>query len=145
MKILALDLATKTGWARNDEPWVWGTWDLSVNHRESPGMRYLRLNQALKALGQGIDLVVYEQPHHRGAAATRVTLGLAAHVESWCAEHGIEHTAVHSSELKRHATGKGNAKKAAMVEAARHLVAGEVEDDNQADAICLLDYAIRAF
>lgn len=52
------------------------------------------------------------------------------------------------SEVVRFATGKGNADKAAVVEAVRerffsgdHESADQVTDDNEADAIALLEYA----
>jgi len=64
-----------------------------------------------------------------------------ATVQAWCAEHGIEHAAVHSATIKKHATGKGNAGKQEMV-AAMQALGFRPEDDNEADALALLDWAI---
>ncbi|BBO72772.1 hypothetical protein DSCW_01890 [Desulfosarcina widdelii] len=143
MKILALDLATKTGWATSAGH-TSGVQTFDVKRGESPGMRFLRcrawLNDMLQLLG-GIDIIVYEQAHHRGGAATACCVGLVSTVQAFAAEHGIELMAVHTGELKRWATGKGNANKPAMIEAAR--ARGWVPfDDNEADAELLLEYAM---
>lgn len=145
MKILALDLATKTGWATNDGR-TSGVQTFDVKRGESPGMRFLRclawLADMLKLLGS-IDLICFEQAHHRGGAATAVCVGLVSAMLTFAAEHGIETMAVHSGELKRWATGKGNAGKPAMIRAAQDR-GWSPEDDNQADAALLLEYAMES-
>jgi Holliday junction resolvasome RuvABC endonuclease subunit len=145
MKILALDLGTTMGWATD----IHGSFDTGVNvfdvkRGESPGMRYLRFNGWLAQFapdGWRPDLIVYEQTHNRGGAATEVAAGFATRVQEFCARQRIEHAAVHSATLKKFATGKGNADKPAMVAAvARRWKA--VIDDNEADAIALFHYAL---
>ena len=93
----------------------------------------------LSLLGN-IDVIVYEQAHHRGGAATACCVGLVSTVQAFAAEHGIELMAVHTGELKRWATGKGNVGKPAMIDAARARGWSPANDD-EADAALLLEYA----
>lgn len=140
--MLALDLATSTGWAIDGAS---GTWDLAPGRGESPGMRFVRLRAKLNWVLTAypfLRLVVIEQAHHRGGAATAICAGLAAIVQEWCAVHELNHAAVHTATLKKHATGRGNAKKHEMIAAARERGWNPV-DDNEADALWLLDYAQR--
>jgi Holliday junction resolvasome RuvABC endonuclease subunit len=143
--ILALDLGTRTGWALWDGSRTEsGVQVFDLKRGESPGMRFVRFNGWLSSWapnGHRPALVAYEQTHHRGGAATEIAAGFATRIQEFCARHGIEHTAVHSATLKKWTTGKGNADKRAMVAAvARRWKA--VEDDNEADAIALLHYAL---
>lgn len=144
MKILSLDLATKTGWATNI-PRQSGVQTFDVKRGESPGMRFLRcrawLGEMLKLLG-GIDLICFEQAHHRGGAATACCVGLISQVQAFTAEHDIELMAVHTGELKRWATGKGNANKEEMIKAAQQR-GWSPQDDNEADAALLLEHALE--
>lgn len=140
--ILALDLATRTGWAVGSES---GVIDLHPGRGDSPGIRFLKLRSFLETTRKAypsLELVVYERAHHRGGAATEVCVGLATHVQSWCAEHGIEHMAVPTRTLKMYATGKGNASKEDMLAAASARWPGRLfVDDNHVDAAWLLSYA----
>jgi hypothetical protein len=146
MNILALDLATKTGWATNINR-TSGIQTFDVRRGESPGMRFLRcrgwLSEMQNLLGV-IDVIVYEQAHHRGGAATACCVGLVSTVQTFAAEQNIELMAVHTGELKRWATGKGNANKQAMVQAARTR-GWDPSDDNEADAQLLLEYSMPLF
>lgn len=139
MKLLAIDPGTRCGWAirTGDGVAASGVWDLAPPRGSSPGVRYLylraRLAEVLVAYPD-IRLVVYEQAHQRGGAATEYAVGVATHVQSWCAERGLEHAMVHSATVKRTATGRGNAKKPDMVAAAGrrwpgHTFAGDDEAD----------------
>jgi Holliday junction resolvasome RuvABC endonuclease subunit len=106
-------------------------------------MRYLHLRaqlQRVRAAYPDLAAVFYEQAHHRGGAATEYAVGCVATVQAWCAEHGIEHAAVHSATIKKHATGKGNAPKDAVIAAMRRRGFAPT-DDNEADALALLDWA----
>lgn len=144
--VLALDTATLTGWAmRLGQTIHSGT--QSFQHdakRESQGMRFLRFSKWLRSMIQDhkVKLVCYEQPHQRGGAATTVAVGLTTHLMSVCEEYGVQYAAVHTATLKLHATGKGNAGKGQMEEAAK--AAGwwhSGMDDNEVDARWLLHYA----
>ena len=143
MKILALDLASTTGWAITpDES---GIWNIAPRRGDSPGMRYVNLRSRLNlvlAAHPDLGLVVFEHAHHRGGAATQYALGCMATVETWCADNRIQHTGVHSATLKKHAVGKGNAdKKLVVAEAQRRWPWVELRSDDHADALWLLDYA----
>lgn len=143
VRVLALDPGSSCGFAVGFDAYgaTSGVWDLAPRRGESPGVRYLRLRARLnevRAAFPDLGLVVYEQSHHRGGAATEYAAGVATHVQSWCAERGIEHAAVHSATVKRHATGRGNAKKPEVLEAARTRFGARVRCDNEADALFLL-------
>lgn len=143
MRVLALDLASTTGWAITpDES---GIWSIAPRRGDSPGMRYINLRSRLelvRAAHPDLDLVVYEAAHHRGGAATEYALGNAATVQAWCAENRIHHTSVHTGTLKKFATGKGNSEKPAMIaEARRRWPWVEILSDDHADALLLLAYA----
>jgi len=144
MNILALDLATKTGWAlETDENRGSGVQEFILKRGESPGMRFLRFRAWLAEIKKNagkIDLVVFEQAHHRGGAATQLCVGLCTDALAFAAEIGAETMPVHSGTLKKWATGKGNAGKKAMIEAAKGLGYHPI-DDNHADAALLLEYA----
>lgn len=146
MTTLGLDLASRTGWAIGTPSGIlaFGHWEIAPRRGESPGMRYIRLMSYLREIRTAYPLlgfVAYEQAHARGGAATEYAAGCVATVQAFCAEHRIEHAAVHSSTLKKHATGSGRAEKGVMLQQARALVTGTVENDDQADAIHLAEYA----
>lgn len=146
MRILTLDLATKTGWATN-YPEASGVDTFDVRRGESPGTRYLRFTGWLREKIDLIrpELVVYEKAHHRGGAATEVAVGFATHLQSVCAAAGIEHAAIHTSTIKKYATGKGNAGKAEMMAAYQKRWGRAPIDDNECDARWLLEYAINRY
>ena len=143
MRILALDLATSTGWAHSDGPS--GVQSFKPGRGDSPGMRYLALRGWLSRVHEEcpFDLIAYEQPHHRGGHATEVLVGMVTTVQAWAAEHEVEVTARHTSSLKKHALGskKGRRKwsKLAMKLAAERKWGIDVIDDDHADALWLLD------
>lgn len=147
IRILALDMATRTGWATNLPVPCSGVQDFSLKRGESPGMRFLRFHRWLEHIYELTDpqVVAFEQAHHRGGAATSVALGLQAHLLSWCAEHDIEHVPCHTATLKKFATGKGNANKEAIKKAYVRKWGKEPIDDNEADAKWLLEWAINEF
>jgi len=147
MKILALDLGTHTGWALLEAGHVEsGVQVFDVKRGESPGMRYLRFNRWLEEMAGGDprpDAIIFEQAHHRGGAATEVAAGFSTRILEFCARHGIEHASVHTATLKKFATGKGNADKEAMLEAARQRFKPDLASDDEADALWILEFARR--
>lgn len=145
---LALDLGTTTGWAvlTGRCRIVHGTAEFRPSRFEGGGMRYLRfgkwLDQTLDIAG-GIDAVYYEAVRrHLGTDASHVYGGLLATLTAWCEEHSIPYQGVAVGTIKRFATGKGNADKAAMIGAMRER-GFEPADDNEADAIAILFWAIE--
>ncbi len=147
--ILALDLGTVTGWALRDPNGTAnsGTVSFRPNRFEGGGMRYLRFKHwltELKSTTGGIDAVYLEEVRrHAGTSAAHIYGGFLAHVTAWCEHHGIPYQGVPVGTIKRYVTGKGNASKAAVIEAVRARGFAPV-DDNEADAIALLLWAIKS-
>jgi len=146
MNLLTLDLATKTGWAAKEAgaPVVSGVQVFDVRRGESPGMRFLKCRSWLKDISAMVrpNVIVYEQAHHRGGAATACGVGLVTVVLEFTAQHEIETMPVHSATLKKWATGSGRANKGDMIK--NCISRGyQPQDDNEADAILLLLYAIE--
>lgn len=151
--ILALDLGTTTGWALRlaDGSVHHGFVSFKPQRFEGGGMRYLRFRRWLSDLlattasgsnASGIGAVYFEEVRrHLGVDAAHAYGGFLATLTSWCEHHRIAYQGVPVGTLKRHATGKGNAGKAEMVSAmkARGYV---VADDNEADALAVLDWAL---
>jgi hypothetical protein len=131
MNILAVDLATRTGWSTNICDRRSGVIEFPIKRGESPGMRFLRcrawLTEMWRLLDQPIELIAYEQAHHRGGAATACCVGLITEVQAFAAEHDIELMSVHTATF--------------MIKAAKER-GWNPEDDNEADACLLLEYAL---
>jgi Holliday junction resolvasome RuvABC endonuclease subunit len=146
--ILALDLGSTTGWAvRNSRCRILhGTAEFRPTRFEGGGMRYLRfgkwLDQTLDVTG-GIDAVYYEAVRrHIGTDASHAYGGFLATLSAWCEQHEIPYQGVAVGTIKRFATGKGNADKQAMIAAVRER-GFEPADDNEADAIAILLWALQ--
>ena len=146
MSRLALDLGTQMGWAAKsgDAIITSGTVEFRNDRWQGGGMRFLRFKQWLtemKRVTGGIDIIVYEQVRrHAGTDASHAYGGWLAILSAWCEHHEVPYEGVPVGTIKRYATGKGSANKAAMIEAIRargYLPA----DDNEADAIALLLWA----
>ncbi len=152
-KILAIDQATRTGFAILDgnsgEVVESGVWDLADKKRsgESRGMRYIRFEKRLEEVQAKyqVKIVVHEQTLQRGGAATEIANGLKALVLKFAAKHEVEVTCVHTTELKKFATGRGNADKADMIEACVRKTLVIPTDDNEADAILIGLWAVDKF
>ena len=148
MRILAIDPGTRTGWAWLDTDGggpEHGTVAFALERGESAGMRFLKFRAWLHgAMAEGKpDLVIYERAHHRGGAATEVCVGMTTRIQEEAERMGAEYVAVHTASLKKHATGSGRAGKAEMISAARERWGVEPIDDNEADALCLLAFAVE--
>ena len=146
--ILALDLGTTTGWSvRHQEQILSGFVSFKPGRYEGGGMRYLRfknwLTEMLSSVGE-IQAVYFEEVRrHQGVDAAHVYGGLLATLTSWCEHHNIPYQGVPVATIKKHATGKGNAKKDEMIAAAKGRGHESVEDDNEADAIAILYWAVE--
>ena len=147
--VLAIDPGSSCGWAVHDGQHIVdsGVWALAPVRGDSPGVRYLKLRSRLEAIKDRfpkLELIAVEQAHHRGGAATEYAIGVLTHVQSWCAEVGVEHLVVHSARLKRVATGRGNADKAAMVAAAEQRWPGwSPATDDEADSRWIAEAAVQ--
>ena len=153
--VLALDLATSTGWALRDSSGqvTSGVQTFDLRRGESAGMRFLRFRAWLReimALAGGKGVIAFEQAHHRGGHATSLAVGLVTVVLEEAAAQGWETTSVHTATLKKHATGNGRASKEDMIRAAvKAFGLTKIEDgvgspcSDEADAICVLAWALE--
>ena len=109
-------------------------------------MRFLRFRRWLEDVDQDagpVEAVFFEEVRrHIGTDAAHIYGGLLAVLTAWCEEHLVAYQGVPVGTIKRFATGKGNADKAAVIEAmrARGFNPG---NDNEADALAILLWAIE--
>lgn len=145
MKILAFDCASKTGWAflENGKIVESGTHNLTKVRGESNGLLFLKYRKWYREMIIQFepDVVAYERAHFRGGAATEIGVGLQTRVQEEAEALGKIQLPIHTAAVKKFATGKGNAGKQDMVDAAELIIGREVGDDNEADAIHLARFA----
>jgi len=147
---LGIDPATACGWALLDRAGnriAGGTWSLKPRRGEGSGMRFLRCERLLREVlaHHPVYALAYERPgHQRSLAAQEVLQGIKATIERVCEELGVPYTYFPVAEVKKLATGKGNAPKPAMIAAARSRWAHPVtDDDNAADALWVCEMLRR--
>lgn len=141
---IGLDPATKCGWAVLNEDGhriASGVWKLGRRTHEGQGMLYVRFERLFGELLATYRpaLVAFEQQANRFAGAAHVGLGLISHIERICEETGVPYSGVAFAAVKKHATGRGNAKKADVIDAALGRWGLTVETDDEADALFIAD------
>ena len=145
--ILALDQGQRTGWAvrSRDGAIASGVQEFRPGRFEGGGMIWLRFRAWLQEIDEtsgGVGVVVFEEERrHLGTAAAHAYGGYLAHLTAWAEANSIPYQGVPVGTIKRHIAGKGNADKAAVIAAVRAL-GFTPADDNEADALALLDWAI---
>ena len=166
--ILALDLATVTGYAYRDNNGVIqsGYWDMTTKKGEWRDKRYWEIDDLIDVLMQnevadclnwenededfGDVTIWYEEPTPQGVNSAKVLYGLLGVVKKNCYEYGAginvdkKNRGVHPTTLKKWATGSGGADKDDMIDMANDLAGHQtpmITDHNEADAVCLLMYA----
>lgn len=138
--ILALDLASATGFAHSDGRS--GTHRFRFTAGERLGGQMMQVENWLGETFPAADLLCVEVPHFRGGPATMRLVGMFAVADLWAAKRGAKLIRVHTATLKKHATGSGRAKKPEVLRAAKERwPETEIVDDNHSDALWLLDYA----
>jgi len=146
--LLVLDLGTTTGWALRsaDRLITSGTVSFRPGRFDGGGMRYLRPQNWLAEMDRlagTIATIFYEEVRrHAGTDAAHVYGGLMATLTAWAEMRGVPYQGVPVGTIKKHATGKGNASKAMMIEAAQARCYSPA-DDNEADAIAILHWALE--
>lgn len=146
--ILALDLGQRTGWAVRTPNGVItsGVAEFKPGRFQSVGMTYLRFRGWLEEIRDttgGIGAIWFEEVvAHRGVAASHAYGAFLGHLTAWAEARHIPYAGVPVATIKRHVTGKGNADKAAVIAAVRAL-GFDPADDNEADALAILDWALR--
>ncbi len=154
MKILGIDPGSHCGWAYRDGRgkgrrvgvvWESGVWDLAARRHEGGGMRYLRCRKYLQDVLDLLkpEVVVYEEVRrHMGTDAAHVYGGIVAVISEECEARKIPYRGIPVGTIKKHATGKGNADKVKMGEAARYRWPDyDFADDNEVDARFIADTA----
>ena len=139
IKILAIDPASLLGWAIDRRKY--GVWDLRTRRDESMGMKLIRMEAKLQEVYnmEHFNVLVYERPagmHKNPIIHQSKLIGL---MEQWCEKNKVQYRSYSASEIKKFATGKGNAGKPAVIKAAQDKLGYIGEDDNEADALWLLE------
>ena len=140
MKILSLDVATHCGFCTETAS---GCWDLTPKRDESKGMKLIRFKSKLREVCEleNINIIVFERAAGFHKNALIVEAELHGVLKLFCEENKIEYRAYSPSEIKKFATGKGNANKQQMIEFAKSKYNYDGNDDNEADAIHLYNLA----
>lgn len=135
MNLLSLDIATTTGWKTKTTS---GTWLLKPNRGESESMRVVRFKSKVREMIdlENITIIAYERPAGMHKGSIMVASEMVGVLKDLCVEKGIDLCCHSASEIKKFATGKGNAGKPQMITAAIEL-GFHPKDDNEADAIHL--------
>ncbi len=144
--ILCLDLGIKTGWASRNAQGITasGTKLLQGTRFDGGGMRYHIFRNWIQATHNKcpINFIFYESVRaHKGTDAAHTYGGFMGQLTSWCEAHSVPYLGVPVGTIKKHATGKGNANKQAVIDAV--IAFGHSpKDDNEADALALLHYVL---
>ncbi|MBF0463409.1 MAG: hypothetical protein HQL87_18770 [Magnetococcales bacterium] len=145
--ILTLDLGSKTGWALHqaDGTITSGTVEFRPGRFEGGGMRFLRFTHWLdevRRFAEPIDGIWFEEVrNHCGTDASHCYGGFMGILTAWAEQHEIPYRGVPVGTIKKHATGKGNASKAEVIEAMRRK-GHRPADDNAADALAILHWVL---
>jgi len=145
--ILALDLGQNTGWAlrQSNSLIISGTHGFKPGRFEGGGMPLLRFAgwlHELHSTAGPLGIVFFEEVRaHKGTAAAHTYGAFLGQLSAWCEAHGVAYQGVPVGTIKKHATGKGNAGKEDIIAAMKGKGFLPV-DDNEADALALLDWAL---
>lgn len=142
--ILALDLGTTTGWALYATGrTISGSMCFKANRFEGGGMRFLRFRREFLDKFRSVREVWFEEVrNHTGTDAAHVYGGLLATLTAWCEENSIPYKGIGVKQIKKHIAGTGRASKEAVI-AAIKAKGFHPADDNEADALALLDMVRR--
>lgn len=145
--ILALDLGTNTGFALYDKKIKSGVKHFKASRFEDVNCRFEKfedfLHEVRKNCGVlGLSKIYFEAVRrHIGTDAAHCYGGFMAVLIVFCGRNKISYQGVPVGTIKKHITGKGNADKVAVIKAIQAL-GFNPKDDNEADALALLDYAL---
>jgi len=145
--IMCLDLGGITGYAIGTESGRHinsGSSSMDSKRQESRGMKFRRFRTFLDTVlaKNNLGVVYYEEvKFHAGTMAAHAYGGYQAILQAWCDENEVDFMSVPFGQIKKHATGKGNAKKPAMIEAMENK-GHKIEDDNHADALSLFYFIV---
>lgn len=149
MSILCLDIGTKTGYAyetNSCKDVISGVEQFKNGQFYGGGMVFLNfrrwLNDLKSKIREPLTSVYFEEVRsHKGTAAAHKYGGFIAILTSWCEHHNIPYQGVGVGTIKKYISGKGNASKQEVIAAV--VARGyNPKDDNEADAIALLNYVL---
>ena len=155
MRVIGLDLGSLCGFAWTDDgkPHVEqsGVMNFHLRHYEGGGLRLLRFENFLSELlrHEGSCLVYFEEVIWRPGRGDTIGKGdlgagaviygeLSGALMTTCERMAVPFEGFKPGEIKKAATGKGNANKQMMVEAAQKAYGPAVDSDDQADALHIL-------
>lgn len=143
--ILALDIATVTGWAWSDGTTIeHGLWDLRRAHVGHEGEVYANFENRLYDFldRRPVDKIWFEELlfADKSLASVKLRTALRAYVVGTAAKNQIAFDSVAITTLKHFATGNGHAGKPEMVHACRCKLGFDVSDHNEVDALWVLHY-----
>jgi hypothetical protein len=145
--ILCLDLGAAMGWAsRSRDGFVAsGTQRFDAGGRHGYGVRFLQFRRWLTdRKPYGLDRIFYERIlHHASGDSAHAYGAFVGTLAAWGEAHSVPYFGVNWATVKKYATGSGAAKKPEII-AAMRARGYAPEDDNEADALALLDYVMRA-
>lgn len=146
MSIMALDLGTYTGWAIKDSSGIRsGTKSFKTKREQGAGMRYLMFRRWLDSVKDGVTEIHFEEVRrHAGTQAAHVYGAFQGALMAWCEENNIPYESVPVGVIKKSATGRGNASKQEMIDAAKAL-GFEPGTHDEADAIHILRHVIGSY
>ncbi len=148
--ILSLDLGTKTGWAVRDNSGniQSGSELFKASKFDSYGVIFLKFKNWLTELKhryQDIDHIYFEAVRrHLGTDAAHMYGGYMSQLTAWATHHDIPYQGVPVGTIKKHITGKGNASKNEVITAIKAKGFTPI-DDNEADALALLDFVLNTY
>ncbi len=148
MNILALDCASKTGFATQIDGVIEsGVQDFTKRRGETNGILFMRFNKWLNDMQSlaEFDVIVAEKAHHRGGAATEIGVGLFTRAMEFAAKVNAEFMPVHSGSLKKFYVGKGNCSKPEMMKVFEERCGRKAISSDEADAHGLLMFAKEEF
>ncbi len=142
IKILAIDQATKAGWATENNS---GVWDLKIKKDQSAGFKWLKFREHLDDIckKENINFIVYERVAGFHKPALVHAAKLVAIIEVYCEENNIKNEQYSATQIKKHATNKGNCGKPEMMLAYFKKWGIKPIDDNECDARWLYDLAFK--
>lgn len=140
--IAAFDQANLCGvvYQLGNEKYKCELWDLTLKPRESQGMKWIRFESRVSNFlkENKIKILAYELPAGRNIKPIIHSSKLIGIIETVCMKNNIDYIEFSASEVKKFATGKGNANKKIMIEYAKKLWKYEGDNDNEADAVHIL-------
>ena len=147
MTICALDLATTTGYASVSHGIVMsGTFKCRQSSKEPWGLCFLRFKRFLREwlIQEKPEQLWYEDVRRWSSGdAAKAYCGLRAVMLMECEAHGVEVIGAAVGTIKKSFTGKGNATKQDMIDVACVKYGNHITDDNEADALAILELAIQ--